>query len=48
MIKFLKATHISMVALATETNQPQKHCSLTVALLVIKESWFDREVNLTH
>lgn len=43
--KLLKATHIRMVTLATESNQPQKHFSMTVALSVINRNNLTKEEN---
>lgn len=43
--KLLKATHIRMVTLATESNQPQKHFSMTAALSVISRNSLTKEEN---
>lgn len=43
--KLLKATHIRMVTLATESNQPQKYFGMTAALSVINRNSLTKEEN---
>ena len=43
--KLLKTTHIRMVTLATESNQPQKHFGMTAALSVINRNSLTKEEN---